>query len=147
MIYGNNFGDVGVWGVPGALSTVGEASVLCGSFPPPPTATPTQKPSATPTASQTPPATNTPEIRVPPLDRTLYLQSPAMQGDDVLELQLRLRSLGYTEIGVADGIFGNLTDTAVRHFQALNNLTVDGVVGPLTWEKLFSEDAVRSDGN
>lgn len=36
----------------------------------------------------------------------------------------------------ADGIFGQGTRAAVAKFQAKNGLTVDGVVGPNTWNKL-----------
>ena len=38
---------------------------------------------------------------------------------------------------ISDGIFGNGTYMAVRNFQAHNHLTVDGVIGPKTWDKLF----------
>lgn len=37
-----------------------------------------------------------------------------------------------------DGIFGELTDEAVREFQKEHNLVVDGIVGPKTWEALTS---------
>lgn len=40
---------------------------------------------------------------------------------------------------VEDGRFGNLTDEAVKKFQADNNLKVDGIVGEKTWTKLKSQ--------
>lgn len=39
----------------------------------------------------------------------------------------------------ADGIFGNLTKNKVMAFQASNNLTVDGIVGKNTWNKLLEQ--------
>jgi N-acetylmuramoyl-L-alanine amidase len=36
-----------------------------------------------------------------------------------------------------DGIFGTLTEERVKEFQAENNLTVDGIVGPVTMAKLL----------
>ena len=78
---------------------------------------------------------------IPVLERRLYLTSPRMSGADVLILQERLLCLGYDEVGLADGYFGPKTDQAVHQFQQVNDLVVDGVVGPITWEVLFSNPA------
>lgn len=55
-------------------------------------------------------------------------------GDGVSQIQTALKGLGYDL--EPDGQFGPVTDRAVRDYQSKNNLTVDGVVGPKTWEKL-----------
>lgn len=53
------------------------------------------------------------------------------KGDDVKLIQDKL--------GVfADGDFGKITQKAVIDFQRANHLTVDGIVGINTWNKLFS---------
>lgn len=57
------------------------------------------------------------------------------KGADVMHLQTRLASLGYT-VGKIDGIFGKNTESAVRQFQTDNGLEVDGIIGPLSWEKI-----------
>jgi len=57
-------------------------------------------------------------------------------GNDVRRLQrllVMMKSLSFDEI---DGVFGPNTDAAVRDFQSGNGLTVDGVVGPQTWNAL-----------
>jgi len=37
-----------------------------------------------------------------------------------------------------DGIFGPITENAVREFQRSRNLSVDGIAGPLTFTSLLS---------
>ena len=52
-------------------------------------------------------------------------------------MQARLRCLGYNTNGV-DGVFGNGTLSAVKQFQTYKKISVDGVVGKITWRKLFN---------
>jgi hypothetical protein len=80
----------------------------------------------------------------PPFTRTLSRQDPPIAGPDVLAAQQRLLALGYTQVGLADGIFGPNTEAALRAFQTLNQLEVDGILGPRSWEQLFSPDATSS---
>jgi chitosanase len=62
--------------------------------------------------------------------RTLRLQVPFLVGDDVEAVQ---RALVKSEIAVdIDGIYGNLTEAAVRRFQQQKGLVADGIVGPAT---------------
>lgn len=55
----------------------------------------------------------------------------------VAELQALLNAHGATI--KPDGKFGPLTDGAVREYQRVYKLTVDGIVGPQTWGSLLSE--------
>ena len=57
--------------------------------------------------------------------------SNGMSGNDVYQLQATLAALGYT-VGDLDGIFGSMTEAAVRAYQADKGLSVDGVAGPQT---------------
>ena len=57
------------------------------------------------------------------------------KGDDVMELQNELIDAGF-RVRV-DGDFGRHTDEAVRSFQELQGLKVDGVVGARTWALLL----------
>lgn len=59
--------------------------------------------------------------------------------EQVKTLQRILHAMGY-DLGTLnpfDGSFGAKTDAAARAFQADNGLTVDGVVGQQTWDKLL----------
>ena len=60
------------------------------------------------------------------------------KGDDVTALQTLLNTRGATL--KVDGIFGALTDVAVRDFQSKNGLKVDSIVGKLTWRSLLGVD-------
>lgn len=69
--------------------------------------------------------------------RALYYTSPLMAGNDVIHVQKRLKELEFYE-GAIDGSFGPGCDSAIRDFQRVNGLAVDGSVGPATWEKIFN---------
>lgn len=56
------------------------------------------------------------------------------QGSDVIDLQKKLNQNGYKLD--EDGIFGNLTQNAVRDYQQKNNLTANGIVEDNTWGAL-----------
>jgi peptidoglycan hydrolase-like protein with peptidoglycan-binding domain len=73
------------------------------------------------------------ELEAPPVRPTLRRGS---RGADVVELQRRLAAAG-ADPGAVDGIFGSLTDAAVRTFQRLRGLGVDGIVGAQTWAALL----------
>jgi serine/threonine protein kinase len=106
----------------------------------PPAITPTPALVLTPPTPK--PPTVTPEPTWPPFTHKLYLTTPRLQDDDVQRVQARLVELGYSEVGEIDGYFGPKTETAVRNFQRVNGLEEDGIVGPITWARLFSDAAV-----
>lgn len=67
------------------------------------------------------------------------------KGNEVRQIQSRLKELElYT--GLVDGDFGGGTESAVKSFQKGKHLTVDGVVGPATWAKLFPKQAIPAPG-
>ncbi|MGG1397326.1 peptidoglycan-binding protein [Bacillus salipaludis] len=67
-----------------------------------------------------------------PVRQTVQLGS---KGSDVRYLQTKLNSLGFSA-GTVDGVFGNITLTAVKNFQKYKALMIDGIVGPATWGAL-----------
>ena len=70
---------------------------------------------------------------------------PGDRGSEVTFLQDRLQSLGY-DITAADGVYGKVTEMAVKSFQASNGLDDDGIVGSQTWDALRSGSGEVSRG-
>jgi N-acetylmuramoyl-L-alanine amidase len=71
--------------------------------------------------------------------RILRLSTPFMQGGDVQRVQTKLRQLTPPLLSRdedVDGIYGPTTEAAIRQFQTDQGLTVDGVVGSETYQKL-----------
>lgn len=74
------------------------------------------------------------------ITRLLKLKLIRMRGDDVKAVQRALINRGFScGSDGADGIFGKMTDLAVRAFQTGNKLKVDGVVGKDTITALGGE--------
>ena len=62
--------------------------------------------------------------------------------DDIVPIQEQLIELGYLE-GEADGSYGTMTESAVKEFQAANDMETTGVVDQATYDAIFSNDAVK----
>lgn len=81
----------------------------------------------------------TEELRAAGLDVSDAKNTPTLrkgnEGELVKKLQSRLNDLTGAGLNV-DGKFGTKTESAVIHFQELNNLHADGIVGPKTWAAL-----------
>jgi len=87
-----------------------------------------------PVRAETVPAQTDPAAGCGP-ERALSLHTPPLTGIDVVELQERLKTLGFGPPAI-DGVYGSETEAAVRRFQAAAGLEPDGVVGPATWAAL-----------
>jgi hypothetical protein len=59
-------------------------------------------------------------------------------GDAVRAVQSQIHGRGAGASIAIDGIFGPATNDAVRAFQTLLGLSVDGIVGPQTWNHLVN---------
>jgi peptidoglycan hydrolase-like protein with peptidoglycan-binding domain len=98
-------------------------------------------------ATTAPPATTVPCRTVEAIPVGLGVEPPASLdvrrgdcGPGVQQVQQLLRDRwGYTI--AADGQFGPATDAAVRDFQTnVMGVAADGLVGPITWVALNSDD-------
>jgi peptidoglycan hydrolase-like protein with peptidoglycan-binding domain len=57
----------------------------------------------------------------------------------VRDLQQAMKVLGH-DPGPIDGVFGDTTEAAVKAFQQEKEITVDGVVGKITWLNIDEAD-------
>jgi Putative peptidoglycan binding domain len=75
--------------------------------------------------------------------RSLAVLRRNSTGEDVRFLQEQLNAIQFFRPGsglpllAADGIFGPMTESAVRSFQRAEGILVDGIVGTQTWSALF----------
>lgn len=64
-------------------------------------------------------------------------------GEAVQTLQLQLKKLGYFS-GTGTGYYGSVTREAVIAFQRANGLSADGIAGPVTRKKAFSNNTASA---
>jgi peptidoglycan hydrolase-like protein with peptidoglycan-binding domain len=93
-------------------------------------ATPTR--TATPAPTPTPEPTPTPTLRPGP-----QLLGPGDEGDEVRDLQARLKQIYWFEADVT-GTYGDITTAAVRGFQAKREIPVTGAVDQRTLDRLHA---------
>ena len=79
-------------------------------------------------------------------ERIIKIKQPQMYGEDIKLIQRELIEKGFN-CGKIDGYYGNNTMSAVKQFQKSNNLDVDGIVGPKTWDKLFTTEISKPEVN
>lgn len=107
------------------------------------TATPTRTPTGQPTTEPTPRSTSE-STREPRLEPGPRLLGPGDDGGDVRDLQARLRQISWFNADVT-GVYGDVTTTAVRGFQAKREIPVTGEVDQRTLDRLYAMTATPSD--
>lgn len=91
------------------------------------------------TPPPTPSAPRPIPVTVPRTSTPVYSGQVLMLGSQrqaVNDVQEKLNKLGF-DCGAIDGIYGPITRSAVIKFQESGGLVPDGLVGPMTWGKLF----------
>jgi peptidoglycan hydrolase-like protein with peptidoglycan-binding domain len=78
----------------------------------------------------------TPVTPPPPFPGRLLRFPPLMQGQDVLAWQTRMAERGFTIS--PDGLYGPQSKAVCTEFQRQQGIGVDGIVGPITWERAFA---------
>jgi flagellum-specific peptidoglycan hydrolase FlgJ len=71
--------------------------------------------------------------------------SPGDSGEKVKLIQAKLKEKGFFK-EEPTGKYGNVTQEAVKDFQKKNGLTVDGIVGQMTYSKLFGVPVISTHG-
>ena len=151
-VFQRRFG-IGVDGIVGPITwrTLYQVvSRLIGQLPPgtptPPITSPNPQPPTPPSGGltsngtpQIPPGQSVPFVpNWPPYGGTLLRRGS--RGDEVRTLQMMLNVARQTFSAIpqldVDGIFGPITENAVRTYQLFQGLGVDGIVGPITWGAL-----------
>jgi len=75
-------------------------------------------------------------------DAPKYCVKFGMEGEDIEDMQLQLKDLGY--MSAVTGYYGETTVAAIEAFQDRNGLSADGLAGEATFELLYSPEAKES---
>ena len=79
-----------------------------------------------------------PSVLSQDFDRVIELRTPTrMNGKDILSLQNRLLSFGFSGIGEADGYYGPLAERIIKGVQVFSGFEVDGKVNRALWNYIF----------
>ena len=77
-------------------------------------------------------------------DRIIELMNPVrMNGQDILILQKRLLSLGFSDVGEADGYYGPLSEKVIKNIQFFSGFKSDGKIFKPVWDFIFNEENNR----
>lgn len=106
-----------------------------------PSPTPSPTASATPTPAPTPTPTPKPE---PTLEPGPALHAQGAEGDEIRDLQARLKQIGWFSPDVT-GFYGDTTVASVEGFQAKRRIPVTGEVDRRTLDRLHAMTRVPTD--
>ncbi|MDI6909418.1 peptidoglycan-binding protein [Nocardioides sp.] len=109
----------------------------------PTSSAPTRTATSTPTGAPTGEPTREP-TREPTLEPGPRLVGPGDQGDEVRDLQARLKQIYWFNADVT-GVYGDVTATAVRGFQAKREIPVTGEVDQRTLDRLYAMTSTPTD--
>ena len=97
----------------------------------------------------TPPPPAPPAQNRPPFPGTLL--RVGSRGNDVMLMQRYLNAIRSRHPSIplltVDGVFGNRTEAAVREFQRISGLQADGIIGPITWNRIVDEYNIAGQGS
>ncbi|GAW27440.1 peptidoglycan-binding protein [Carboxydocella sp. ULO1] len=73
---------------------------------------------------------------------TVIVLKVGSKSEAVKQVQTRLKQLGYF-VGPITGYYGTQTRAAVLRWQKANGLPADGIIGPVSWNRLFNVSVTR----
>jgi peptidoglycan hydrolase-like protein with peptidoglycan-binding domain len=79
-----------------------------------------------------------------PIIRELVLTNPAMKGDDISDLQQKLKYLSIKHADEEPGRYGEMTVLAVKEFQREFGFAVNGIIRQAEWNALFAPGDVMA---